>query len=115
MRHETDGYVGDPKPTSKSDDATGNNLAGISESSSLSSGTAPGDKNTVRSKLTIKREGQVVPRESVLEIITRAFYIHIELEEVGPQLWVSQTPKLVCAYHQGGRCHCRSQVLGTNR
>ena len=58
---------------------------------------------TVQSKLTIKREGQVIPRESTLEIKTRVTHRPLELSEVAPQLWVSQTPKLVRAYHKRGK------------
>jgi len=44
----------------------------------------------------------VVPLESTLEIKTRIFHKPLEIQEVTPQLWVSQTPKLVRAYHRKG-------------
>jgi hypothetical protein len=44
----------------------------------------------------------MAPRESTLEIKTRVFHKSLELTEVAAQLWVSQTPKLVRAYHQRG-------------
>lgn len=53
-------------------------------------------------KLTIKEEGQVVPLESTLEIQTRVFHKPLEIQDVAPQLWVSQTFKLVRAYHRKG-------------
>ncbi|ODM18164.1 hypothetical protein SI65_06035 [Aspergillus cristatus] len=100
VRHETDGCVGDLKPGVKNNESTGDNLANVLKSLCLSSDTT--DENSVRSKLAIKREGRVVPRESTLEIKTRAFHRPLELSEVAPQLWASQTPKLVRAYHQRG-------------
>jgi hypothetical protein len=103
VRHETDGYVGDLKPTLKDDYSTSDNLANILKSLSLSPDTTPKGMPSVQSKLTIKREGRVVPRESTLEIKTRVFHKPLELPEVAPQLWVSQTPKLVRAYHQRGK------------
>ncbi|EEH39147.2 hypothetical protein PAAG_01609 [Paracoccidioides lutzii Pb01] len=44
--------------------------------------------------LTIKYDGHTVPFESTIEIKTRVSHRPLEIEEVAPQLWVSQTPKL---------------------
>lgn len=44
----------------------------------------------------------MVPLESTLEIKTRVSHKPLEIQEIAPQLWVSQTPKLVRAYHQKG-------------
>ena len=54
------------------------------------------------SKLTNKRQGQVVPHASTLEIKTRASHRPLAISEVATQLWVSQTPQIVCAYHCKG-------------
>jgi len=43
-----------------------------------------------------------VPLESTLEIKTRVVHKPLEIREVAPQLWISQTPKLVRAYHNKG-------------
>jgi hypothetical protein len=106
VRHETDGCVGDLKPV-KEEETGGDGLATILKSLSLSSQTpsaetTPTDNISVHSKLTIKKAGRVVPRESTLEIKTRVFHKPLDLSEVAPQLWISQTPKLVRAYHQRG-------------
>ena len=103
VRHETDGCCGELKPIVKDDESTGNNLANMLETLSLSLDTTSTDETPAQSKLTIKREGRVVPRESTLEIKTRVFHKPLNLPEVAPQLWVSQTPKLVRAYHQRGK------------
>ena len=52
--------------------------------------------------MTIKHEGQVIPLESTLEIKTRNLHHPLHVKEVTPQLWVSQTPNLVRAYHWNG-------------
>ncbi|KAJ5461647.1 uncharacterized protein N7458_003199 [Penicillium daleae] len=96
VRHETDGFVGDV-PT------TGDSLVSGLSSLTFSPETTAGGKASTLSKLTIKREGQAVPRETTLEIKTRVIHKPLELEEVAAQLWVSQTPNLVRAYHQRGR------------
>lgn len=44
----------------------------------------------------------MVPRESTLEIKTRAASKPIDFNEIATQLWASQTPKLVRAYHSRG-------------
>lgn len=101
VRHETDGCVSDLKPGVKNHESTRDNLANDLKSLSLSSDTM--NETSVQSKLTIKREGQVIPRESTLEIKTRVSHRPLELSEAAPQLWVSQTPKLVRAYHKHGK------------
>ncbi|KFZ15073.1 hypothetical protein V501_02890 [Pseudogymnoascus sp. VKM F-4519 (FW-2642)] len=76
VRHETDGYV-DTDTRIPSSDAKG------PESDSLS-------------------KGQMISLKSTLELKTRVFHKRIEFHEVAPQLWISQTPKLVRAYHRRG-------------
>jgi hypothetical protein len=70
---------------------------------SLSPDTQPEPNPSVQPKLTIKRESRVISWESILEIKTRVFHKSLKLSEIAPQLWISQTPKLVRAYHQRGK------------
>lgn len=72
------------------------------ESLSLRPPTSPLYAASAGSKLMIREEGKVVPTGSTLEIKTRVFHKHIYIQEVLPQLWVSQTPNLVRAYHERG-------------
>ncbi|KAF2463440.1 uncharacterized protein BDR25DRAFT_329674 [Lindgomyces ingoldianus] len=101
VRHETDGYVdNDPRASSKAKNHTRDGLSSMLKTLSLSpTSGSPCDIPTA-SKLTIKEEGQIVPLESTLEIKTRVSHKYLDIEEVAPQLWISQTPKLVRAYHQ---------------
>jgi hypothetical protein len=108
VRHETDGYVGvastqlsmqpASNPAPKVDD-----LSSVLDSLSLSSKSI-GSENTypASSKLVIQKEGQAVPLSSTLEIKTRVKHKPLALNDVVLQLWVSQTPKLVRAYHFKG-------------
>ncbi|KAJ5855569.1 geranylgeranyl pyrophosphate synthetase [Penicillium soppii] len=102
VRHETDGYVRDSKSSVMDAELTGDNLADILNSLSLTPETTSIDEPSSKSKLTIKREGRTVSRESTLEIKTRVFHKSLKLTEVAAQLWISQTPKLVRAYHRRG-------------
>lgn len=106
VRYETDGYVkldADiiiPSPPSKK---KGNDsLFSLLESLSLSSTNSPPIAAPAGSRLTIREEGRVVPLEFTLELKTRVSHKPLRLEDVVPQLWVSQTPKLVRAYHTKG-------------
>ncbi|KAL5349543.1 hypothetical protein ACLOAV_005838 [Pseudogymnoascus australis] len=102
VRHETDGYVDDTKMSST--DAKGpesDSLSSMLGSLSLSP-TKGLQITTPGSKLRIKEEGQMISLESTLELKTRVIHKCIEIREVAPQLWISQTPKLVRAYHQRG-------------
>ncbi|KAH6682294.1 hypothetical protein F5X68DRAFT_269775 [Plectosphaerella plurivora] len=93
LRHETDGYV-----ASKS----GDDLAEALESLSVSATTGASTKPIAGSKMTIRKEGKMTPLESTLEIKTRVFHKPLDINSVAPQLWLSQTPKLVRAYHRRG-------------
>ncbi|PYI31864.1 hypothetical protein BP00DRAFT_425313 [Aspergillus indologenus CBS 114.80] len=106
VRHETDGYVN--SLTSKESMGVGDvNVDEVSRSFEYlyygrpylqSSQTA----SLAGAKLLIKKEGQVVPIQSTLEVKTRAVSMPIDADEIVPQLWVCQTPNLVRAYHMGG-------------
>ena len=103
VRHETDGYVGASAGiSSSSKEPKKDDLSSLLGSLSLSSTSRPSKATTTGSKLTVKQEGQVIPLESTLEIKTRVYHKHLNIQEVLPQLWVSQTPKLVRAYHNNG-------------
>lgn len=102
IRHETDGYV-DAVPSSRSKELENNSLSSMLESLSLSSTNSPPHITPPGSKLTIQQEGQVVPLESTLEIKTRVFHKPLDIQEIAPQLWISQTFKLVRAYHRHGK------------
>lgn len=104
VRHETDGYVdaGTGTPSSNSKKSESDSLSTMLESLSLSSNKNPPKTISTGSKLTIREEGQVMPLESTLEIKTRVKHKPLEIQEIAPQLWVSQTFNLVRAYHYKG-------------
>ncbi|KAL4892953.1 geranylgeranyl pyrophosphate synthetase [Aspergillus ambiguus] len=103
VRHETDGYVEDVSLVETDTKSTEDNLVNSLRSLSLSAEGITSAETPASSILTIRREGVVVPRESTLEIKTRVSHKPLALREVAPQLWVSQTPKLIRAYHQRGK------------
>lgn len=112
VRHEVDGYVGGvcTGATSETSDASSHmDLPSLLGSMSLTgSASLLPIKETHRpagSRMTILEQGRVVPTESTMEIKTRsssAKKSSIPIKDVAAQLWVSQTPKLVRAYHQDG-------------
>ncbi|KFY31780.1 hypothetical protein V493_00800 [Pseudogymnoascus sp. VKM F-4281 (FW-2241)] len=103
VRHETDGYVdtGAGIPSSDAKGPERDSLSSMLGSLTLSPTNGP-PITTSGSKLTIKKEGQMISLKSTLELKTRVFHKRIEIYEVAPQLWISQTPKLVRAYHRRG-------------
>ena len=106
VRHETDGYVDTSAKISASDkegEPENSTLSDTFGSLSLSSTISAPISTFAGSALTIREEGKTIPRESTLEIKTRTLSRPITLEEVAPQLWFSQTSKLVRAYHVKGR------------
>lgn len=103
VRHETDGYVDIPSQLStRAKGPENDDLSSMLESLSLDSNIGPSYPVPIDFKLIIKEVGKVVPIESAPELKTCVFHKPIHIEEVLPQLWVSQTPNLVRAYHKGG-------------
>ncbi|KAI0875081.1 hypothetical protein GGS24DRAFT_489541 [Hypoxylon argillaceum] len=104
VRHETDGYVGENMklyPSSIEESQT-DGLSGALKSLSLTSEPTLVDLPSDSSKLLVRREGRTIPLNCTLEIKTRAIHRHIRIGDVAPQLWLSQTPKLIRAYHRHG-------------
>ncbi|ENH63414.1 hypothetical protein FOC1_g10000490 [Fusarium oxysporum f. sp. cubense race 1] len=104
VRYEADGYVATDKTDSfkierPQDDPLLASMRGLS----LSPATGVSNANPIPSELVITEEGRVVPPESILEIKTRAISRPLPIQEVAAQLWVSQTSKLVRAYHNRGK------------
>jgi hypothetical protein len=104
LRHEVDGYVGRPTdPVTSANKALGaDDLSDILGSLSLQAADSAASTIPSVSRLIIKKGGQEVPLEGTLEIKTRVVHKPIEIRDVAPQLWISQTPKLVRAYHVKG-------------
>jgi hypothetical protein len=104
VRHETDGYIDTSAEvcSSKAKSHTQDDLSSLLGALSISpANLSPGIIPT-GSQLLIKKGGQIVPLESTLEIKTRVSHKPLKIQEVASQLWASQTPKLVRAYHQNG-------------
>lgn len=103
VRHETDGYVEDGTPTQASKQQSGgDDLSSLLGSMSISQPTAAGDTASAASKLTVRKGGRPIPLESTLEIKTRVQHKPLKITDAAPQLWLSQTPRLVRAYHNRG-------------
>ncbi|KAJ5542152.1 hypothetical protein N7535_004575 [Penicillium sp. DV-2018c] len=102
VRYETDGYVEEvSKLQSQSEDSA--NEDSLSKMEDLSPSQSENHHHLpTESKLVIQKEGKQVPIKSTLEIKTRVAHKRISIQEVLPQLWASQTPNLVRAYHRGG-------------
>ncbi|KAI1282337.1 hypothetical protein F5Y07DRAFT_352194 [Xylaria sp. FL0933] len=104
VRHEGDGYTeNDVKSFGSSTEANAvDELSSSLEPLSLMSHNNPLDLLPSSSRLTLKRDGKSVPLSHTLAIKTRAIQYPLNFQEVAAQLWLSQTPNLVRAYHRGG-------------
>jgi hypothetical protein len=105
VRHETDGHV-NPVAGAKSLSGTAAEdtdiLSSKLRSLSIASANNAHHPTYAGSKLTVKKEGHEVPLTATLEIKTRVNHKLLSIGDVAPQLWISQTPKLVRAYHHHG-------------
>ncbi|KAB8202240.1 hypothetical protein BDV34DRAFT_237091 [Aspergillus parasiticus] len=99
VRYETDGYV-IPLPCSSV--GTGDDLSSMMESLSLRPTKCVPCATSAHSKLILKADGQTVAADSILELKTRVGHKPISMQGVLPQLWVSQSPNLIRAYHRNG-------------
>lgn len=104
VRHEVDGFVQSRTETpsgSKGRETT--DISSLMDSLSISPSSTTKKATSIEgSKLVIREEGHLVPIESTLEIKTRVAHKPLNFQEIAPQLWTSQTLKLVRAYHTGG-------------
>ncbi|KXG54471.1 uncharacterized protein PGRI_076150 [Penicillium griseofulvum] len=98
VRYETDAYV---EETSKLQSGSENETF-LNMMENLSLSRPETSSRLAESKLVVQEKGKQVPINSTLEIKTRVSHKPINIQEVLPQLWVSQTPNVVCAYHNGG-------------
>lgn len=103
VRYELDAYVEDAKAAARRKDPEDDSISRMMQNLALSSSQGPEHTDVAGSKLRVKKGGQAVPLSSTLEIKTRTFRNRLSFDAVAPQLWVSQTPNLVCAYHNRGR------------
>ncbi|KAH0425477.1 hypothetical protein CcaCcLH18_10936 [Colletotrichum camelliae] len=96
LRHETDGYVADGI-----DSTTAGKRSDIDDVSDLlGSMSVSKARDPTNSRITVVTKGnQPTDVELILEIKTRAASRKLAMEDVLPQLWLSQTPLLVVAYH----------------
>ena len=53
--------------------------------------------------LIIRSAGHEVPQTAIFDLKTRSARREIDMDEVYPRLWVSQTPKFIIAYHNSGQ------------
>ena len=97
VRHETDGYIGVDTKASSSEGIE--DLSSVLRPLSLSPPKESANAAFTGFRLNINEEGQTVPLESTLEIKTCVAHKSLSVEDIAPQLWISQTPKLVRAYH----------------
>lgn len=122
VRYEADGYVADTTSLPKTLRANNNSstsgktadndgLVDLLASLSLrqTSDVLPAVTTTSalastrpKSKLRTKTQGHAVAPESIVEMKTRVAHRPLAFREVAPQLWISQTTKLVRAYHDRG-------------
>ncbi|GAB7331398.1 hypothetical protein MBLNU13_g02821t2 [Cladosporium sp. NU13] len=103
IRHETDGYVDDGTSGKASKQQTaGDDLSSLLGSMSISQSTVTEDIPSAASKLKVRQGGRSIALESTLEIKTRVHHKPLKITDAAPQLWLSQTPRLVRAYHNRG-------------
>jgi hypothetical protein len=108
LRFESDGYLeenaGDVKepPSWRQQDMTNP----VDTETLLSSGdtlTIGETRPATGQALVVRKGGSEIDQGAVIEIKTRAAHKSLDMESVLPRLWISQTTKLVAAYHKGGR------------
>ena len=57
---------------------------------------------TIKDDLMIKQGGRKIPQKAVFDLKTRSFTRRIDMADVLPRLWVSQTPNFLIGYHKAG-------------
>ena len=110
VRCESDGYIKDHVHCESQQLPTSSNSSDLSRDDGLPSllhaaeSIAVGEKvpnETV--ELIVRSAGHEVPQTAIFDLKTRSARHEIDMEEVYPRLWVSQTPKFIIAYHNSGQ------------
>ncbi|KAJ5495148.1 geranylgeranyl pyrophosphate synthetase [Penicillium diatomitis] len=100
IRHEVDSFAGEGESQGDGIGCTSNPLALSQNDPSV------GNKASPTSNLNIHGLAKSILRGSDLGIKIRTIQTSLDLDEVMPQLCISQTPNLVPAYHGGDRLEC---------
>ena len=96
VRNETDGCVDEKARPIATEGAE--HLSDILSTLSISTSNTAAHSP----QIVVKAEGRTLDPSSMLEIKTRAATRTLDMGEVMPQLWISQTPKLAVGYHKHG-------------
>lgn len=110
VRCESDGYLKDHAHSESQQLPTSSSSSGPSRDDGLSSLLHAAESIAVGEKvpnetadLTVRSAGHEVPQTAIFDLKTRSARREIDMEEVYPRLWVSQTPKFIIAYHNSGQ------------
>jgi len=110
VRCESDGYLKDHAHSESQQLPTSSSSSEPSRDDGLSSllhaaeSIAVGEKvPNETAELTVRSAGHKVPQTAIFDLKTRSARREIDMEEVYPRLWVSQTPKFIIAYHNSGQ------------
>jgi hypothetical protein len=98
IRHEVDSYVNEEKKTTVVNlaDDLGDAIGKLAISNK------PDIAITYPGIVNVEAQGKVVDMSTTLEIKTRASHRVLDMADVLPQLWISQTPRLAVGYHRRG-------------
>jgi len=109
VRFESDGYLKDKRePEEKQAQESANSVskAPSSDMPSLLQGT---DSLTVTQKVHVEHgdvkvelKGQKIPQSAVFDLKTRSAKNEINMKELLPRVWVTQTPNFIIGYHKAG-------------
>ena len=110
VRSESDGYLKDNSHSESQQLPTSSISSRHARDDGLSSLLPAAESITVGEKvlnetadLTVRSAGHEVPQTAIFDLKTRSARREIDMEEVYPRLWVSQTPKFIIAYHKSGQ------------
>lgn len=110
VRCESDGYLGDSLGSEDQGRSMSHCSVEPSESGDIPSLLTAAESITVSEKtpandtdLAVESAGHEVPQSAVFDLKTRSAHREIDMEEVYPRLWVSQTEKFIIAYHKAGQ------------
>ena len=110
VRSESDGYLKDSANPESQQLPTSSRSAGLSRGNELLSSLLGAESIAVGEKLpnetanlTVKLAGHEVSQTAIFDLKTRSARREMDMEEVYPRLWVSQTQKFIIAYHNSGQ------------
>lgn len=102
VRSESDGYIKEQESCTASAEHSSAEVQSTIDEEFVKLGVGNAAFVSDKSKLELRMQGVKRPQSQIFELKTRHNLNILDMEEILPRLWLSQTPNFLIAYHEFG-------------